>query len=576
MIRPLNKETAINAFARLGIASLLVAFTVAGCGGGSEDNRYSAPGIDSGSASATYQSKEPVSGEPDIAAARNLPLADDFDAARFLHRASFGPTLESLDHLQHLGYAQWIDAQMQLPPTFMLPITRQLSEPRWREHVNSWLVLSTLAEDQLRQRVAYALSEFFVVSGHGSLGDEQAALANYYDILIAHAFGNYRDLLEQVTLSPVMGDYLSMKGNRKPDSATNIRPDENYARELLQLFSIGLIELAIDGSPRLDSTGKTIPTYDQQVVEGFAHVFTGWHFNAVDHWDYPQNEDWFSPMQAYPDQHDNAAKTLLNGFRVPAGQSPGQDLKDALDNVFTHPNVGPFFARHMIRQLVTSNPSSNYVRRVAETFNADSHGTRGNIAAVVTAVLTDPEALDRSQQDSETFGKLREPLVRLIALWRAFDAKPDHPGFNYGWIENRLAQAPLQSPTVFNFFSPDFSQNGEIRDRKLVSPEFQIHNESTIIAITSTLLAHSIWINTASDSDPADAPVNIDRLIALDDDVEAQLKFLSQLMLTEPMSDGLRNAAVFLRDARKHNDAQIRAEELLFLFASAPEAAIQH
>jgi len=184
-----------------------------------------------------------------------------------LFRATFGPTESSITRLRELGYQGWIEEQMQMPATFMLPVTRKRNPPRWGEHVNSWLVIATNADDQLRQRVAYALSQFFVVSDQGGLGKQQAALSNYYDILIANSFGNFRSLLQQVTLSPIMGDYLSMKGNQKPNPEKGIRPDENYARELLQLFSVGLVQMNIDGSVLVDEYDIPKPTYDQQVVK---------------------------------------------------------------------------------------------------------------------------------------------------------------------------------------------------------------------------------------------------------------------------------------------------------------------
>ena len=286
-----------------------------------------------------------------------------------------------------------------------------------------------------------------------------------------------------------------------------------------------------DGTVKRDADNIPIPTYDQEVVEGFARVFTGWNFKDVDNWNYPSVEDWFTPMQPYPERHESGEKLLLNGTVLPAGQTIEKDLQDALDNIFNHPNVGPFFSKHMIRQLVTSNPSDHYIERVARVFNNDSNGQRGNIAAVVHAILMDEEALQGHQTNPESFGKLREPLIRMVGLWRAFNANPGHPEFDYSWIANRLSQGPLQSPSVFNFFSPDFSQSGAIRDAGLLSPEFQLMNESSIIDLTSALLAHTIWINTDSDPDYSNAPVELRTLIELDGDLTKQIDFLSRLTL---------------------------------------------
>lgn len=556
------------AFLAMTLVLLLV-----GCSGGSEEELYKETGIDTGSVSSGVNG---VNNEVLLLGAA-LPdaVTDDFAAARFLQRATFGPTTEEISRLRDLGYAGWISDQIQKPATYLLPVTRKHNPPRWGEHVNSWLVNSTLADDQLRQRVAFALSQFFVASDQGGLGDQQAALSNYYDILVANSFGNFRELIEQVTLSPIMGDYLSMKGNQKPDVENGIRPDENYARELLQLFSIGLVQLEIDGSIVADDDGIALPTYSQEIVEAFAHVFTGWHFKEVDNWNYPDVKDWYSPMQAYQDRHDQGEKILLNGTVLPAGQTAEKDLEDALDNIFNHPNVAPFFARHMIMQLVTSNPSADYLKRVATIFNDDGNGVRGNIGAVVAATLLDPEALSGYEEESRTFGKLREPLIRMISLWRAFNANPNSPEFSYSWIRNRYNQAPLQSPSVFNFFSPTFSQNGEIRDLNLRSPVFQIHNESSIINITNGLLAHSIWQNTESLTDPELALIDISRLMLLDGQREKLYELLGTLILAKPPGDALRAQADYLLDARKNATAEIRAEELLFLFVSSPEAAVQ-
>ncbi|MEM7259237.1 MAG: DUF1800 family protein, partial [Pseudomonadota bacterium] len=553
--------------------SLATAVLLSACG--SEDSPYSAPGIESGSASAAYNSGTDPAGIPEIGAALRGQLDDDFEAIRFLHRASFGPTTASIDQLMSSDVADYVEQQLQMEPTFLLPITRQRSEPRWLEHINSWLKNSVNAPDQLRQRVAYALSQFFVVSGEGELGQHPTALANYYDILVAGSFGNFRDLMEQVTLSPVMGNYLSMKGNQKADAENKIHPDENYARELLQLFSIGLVELNLNGMQVVDDNNNPVPTYDQETVENFARVFTGWHFKDVDDWDYPSVEDWYHQMQPYEDKHDKEAKTLLNGLNIPAGQTARQDLEAALDNIFNHKNVGPFVSKHLISQLVTSNPSPEYVERVASVFNKDGNGQRGNLAAVVVAILFDDEAMNGYLQDPNNFGKLREPLVRLVSLWRGFGANPDHPDFDYTWIKNRLSQAPLQSPSVFNFFSPRYSQPGMLRDQGMVSPEFQIHNESSMVSITSTLLAHSIWRNNFSDADPAMAPIDISTLARLDGDTQAQFQYLSRLTLGKPMSDALLAQALYLLDERQNANAQIRSEELLFLFLSSPEAAVQ-
>jgi uncharacterized protein (DUF1800 family) len=289
---------------------------------------------------------------------------------------------------------------------------------------DAWFRNAMHGPDQLRQRVAFALSEIMVVSQNGALLRAPFATASYYDMLATNAFGNFRQLMQDVTLHPAMGVYLSMLGNRKPDAARNIRPDENYARELMQLFTIGLYQLDDDGQPLHDANGDRIPSYEQADVEAFAHVFTGWTYAGATSFTTAKRTtaNQIVPMQAYPAEHAPGEKRLLDypGATkpiLPAGQTPEQDLADALDNLFDHPNVGPFIAKQLIRKLVTSNPTRNYVYRVAKVFDNDGTGTRGNLAAVVRAILFDSEA--RNPPANDRLGKVKEPVIKLTQLWRA-------------------------------------------------------------------------------------------------------------------------------------------------------------
>ena len=329
--------------------------------------------------------------------------------------------------------------------------------------------------DQLRQRVAWALSQILVTSQVSLANRYPFGLADYYDMLAHHAFGDFRQLIEEVTLHPMMGVYLSMLGNRKPNAELNIRPDENYARELMQLFTIGLVELNADGTPKLDAHNQPIPTYDQAVVEGFAHVFTGWHWACT--FGSPGNcgfsntrgtvPNQILPMQLFPEEHDTGAKRLLtypNAVKsvIPAGQTAEQDLADALDNIFHHPNVGPFISRQLIQRLVTSNPSPAYVARVSAVFDDDGTGQRGNLGAVVRAILLDAEARAPASTADPDASKLKEPVLRLTQLWRAYDGRAANgryfninPSVDFG-------QGPLQAPSVFNFYSPFYAPPGEI------------------------------------------------------------------------------------------------------------------
>ena len=405
------------------------------------------------------------------------------DYFRFLNQATMGATDAEIGRVTAVGYETWIDEQMEMPISLSAPyVEANLSsagDVRAGDRTAAWIENALHGPDQLRQRVALALSEILVISETGVLRwfQWELAMADYYDLLAKNAFGNYRNLLEDVTLHPAMGNYLSMRGNLKPDAEKNIRPDENFARELMQLFTIGLVELNIDGTPKRDSRGYTIPTYTQDIVQGFAHVFTGWnHKKSIDDPSpiLPTHISRRKPMVLYPRHHDTGPKELLGGVTLPARYDGEQDLEDALDNIFEHPNVGPFISLRLIQRLVTSNPSPDYVARIARVFNDNGSGVKGDLAAVVKAILLDPEA--RPDSYSPIDGKLKEPMLRLTQLWRAYDAvKVDSSGDNVGHrMTDKTGQGPLQAESVFNFFLPSYAPPGEIRDLQLVAPEMQI------------------------------------------------------------------------------------------------------
>ncbi len=556
----------------LSVALLVAALS--SCGGGASPEPSSAsPGNGNGTA-ATSGTIGPALGQALPSAA--LSRLDESAAHRFLTRATFGATLQDLEALQEQTPVQWIEEQMVLPATYMSDGLARDSF-RWAQYVNVWWKNSITADDQLRQRMAFALSQIFVVSAKDSLGDEQPGVANYYDILVNHAFGNFRDLMEAVTLSPIMGEYLSMKGNRKPDPDNKVRPDENFARELLQLFTIGLVQLNQDGTVQTDEAGIPIPTYDQDTIEAFAHVFTGWHFANVNDFRWPLTTDYLLPMQAYEDFHDKGSKKLLNGFEVPAGQSAAEDLKVALDNVFHHPNVGPFIAKQLIQRFVTSNPSPQYIQDVAAVFNDNGSGVRGALDSVISAVLLHDEAFNGHVYQPNTFGKLKEPALRVSSLWRAFTPKSIHPDFNYAFATVELGQAPLNANSVFNFFTPFFSQPGVIRESGLVAPEFEIHDETSVITITNRLLANSIWAHdTKYESNTQTIAINIDRELAYGDDLQSLLDHLDRVLLGGTMSDQLRQEALKIMNARDYGWAESqRIVEAIFLIVSSPEAAVQ-
>ncbi len=508
------------------------------------------------------------------------PTVTKAEAYQLLNQASFGATEAGADAVIALGMDAWIEDQLDKPASLQLPFLQSLPPPEFINQLNVdrvdvWFRNALHGEDQLRQRVAFALSEIMVVSQVGALNNYPFALASYYDLLAQNAFGNYRDLIEQVTLHPAMGIYLSMLGNEKPNPDLNIRPDENYARELMQLFSIGLVELEQDGSVATDGLGVPIPTYDQAIIEGFAHVFTGWHFAGAPSFDRarPTRFNQVVPMQLYPDFHDTGAKQLLGGVTLPAGQSGDQDLSDALDNIFNHPNVGPFIAIRLIQRLVTSNPSPGYVERVANVFDNDGSGVRGDLRAVVKAILTDPEARPDLPMDID--GKIKEPLLRLTQLWRVYDAGADNGRYAF-FPQFFFGQGPLQSPSVFNFFSPFYAPPGEIRDSSLVAPELQIATEFQNTMVTNYFFFQTFALNSVAENlDEDDIYINFEEEIALAADIDALIDRVDDKLLAGTMSAGLRTEIAGMLERVSPDDAALRAAETIYLVVTSPEFAYQ-
>ncbi len=417
------------------------------------------------------------------------------DAARLLLQASFGPrSLADLDDAQARGTAAWVDAQFDIPwqsHASYLARLRSQSIKVEEQHIFEAIWQNMMFGDaRLRSRVALALTEIMVVSNIAPDQDTDA-LAFWMDTIYKNAFGNYRTLLRDVTLQPAMGYYLNMLGNDKEDPATGRMPSENYAREVLQLFSIGLVMLRDDGTPIRDATGKTVATYDQNVVQGFAKVFTGWSFGGNDttfkDGFNPPKQNWTLEMQAWPSHHSLGTKRLLNGVVLPAGQTPEKDLSDALDNIASHPNVAPFMSKRLIQFLVTSNPSPAYVTRVVAVWNNNGTDVRGDLKAVVRAILLDDEARN-PVVSSTTDGKLREPMVRFVHFANALGAKSNNGRNSIWWLDSPddyLGQSPLLAASVFNFFSPSYSRAGSIAQAGLVSPEFQNATDTQVVGSTN-------------------------------------------------------------------------------------------
>jgi uncharacterized protein (DUF1800 family) len=421
-------------------------------------------------------------------------LPTQAEAARFLSQATFGPTLASIDQVVQIGYPAWINSQIAMPASSHRAETvadfaanptggaANNTRPGGVHRQSAWWKIVLKGDDQLRQRVAFALSEIFVVSDvNATISNWQEGAALYNDILAGHAFGNFRTLLKDVTLSPIMGTYLSHLRNSKALNGTF--PDENYAREVMQLFTIGLNHLQPDGSLKLSAQGLPTPTYDQTTITETAKVFTGWAFysTAVNPNFRTAPADYFNPMMLYPGSHENASKTIVGGIVLPANQGGAKDLDDTLDALFYHTNAAPFFSRALIQRLVTSNPSPGYVYRVARVFEDNGAGVRGDLGAIVRAVLLDYEARSGNVTGNPGYGKLKEPLLRMTALMRAFDAVGTNNRFAISNPQTSIEQASLRAPSVFNFFEPGYVVPGALAAAGLVAPEFQILTDTTAI-----------------------------------------------------------------------------------------------
>jgi uncharacterized protein (DUF1800 family) len=457
--------------------TLYVLLALAACGGGG------------GNTAAPTPTPTPTPTPPTVGAA---------DAARLLDQATFGVTASDIAHVQSVGTNAYIAEQLAYPPSqysgyaytpHTAPTTckNDGSNPPdaaslcARDQYSPFQVQRDFFKhalnnpDQLRQRVAFALSQIMVVSSVEIY--EAYGLAAFQNILLNDALGNYRTLLQDVTLSPTMGHYLDMANSDMTNPQNGTVPNQNYAREVMQLFSIGLVQLNADGTLQLDASGAPIPTFDGATIEGLASVFTGWTYPPLP----GANSQWTNPinfsgtMVAFPGHHQGGTKALLNGYTVPANQTPEQDLANALDDIFNHPNVGPFIGKQLIQHLVTSNPSPAYVARVAAVFANNGQGVRGDLSAVVTAILTDTEARGAAPAAND-FGHLREPALFITGTLRSLGGQSD------GVLPRSASSAmgqPIFSPeTVFSFYPPSY----QIPGTQTLAPEFGIDNAATALA----------------------------------------------------------------------------------------------
>lgn len=527
-----------------------------------------------------------------------LPEAD---ARRFLGQASFGPDEASVAAVMASGRAAWLASQFTRADTDFTgvpwvdpdsskgcpagsPATCQRDNYTLFPVQVQFFANAVNQPDQLRQRTALALSEILVVSGN--VIKLPNAMAQYQRIFLRNAFGNFRDVLRAVTLSPAMGRFLNMANNDKPNPAKGIEPNENYAREVLQLFSVGLWQLNLDGSLKLDARGQPIASYDQETVEGFAHVFTGWTYAprpgaTRNRFGNPSYYD--QPMIAFDDHHDKGPKRLLDGVVLPGGQTAQADLEAAIDNIFNHPNVGPFIGRQLIQQLVTANPSPAYVQRVALAFNGSTTATfapsgtvqrrpRGDMKAVLSAILLDPEAL--TAQDASRFGKLREPILQLTHLLRALGGASDGV-----WLRSQaasLGQTVYSPASVFNFFPPDYDLPG---DTSLDGPAFGVFNASAafkLSGVLSTLLSGKPVAPDATVPGAIGTRIDLTRWQGLAATPASLVAEINRVLFAGRASAALQAALLKAAQIAPATKPLDRAKAALFLAAMSPEYLVEN
>ncbi len=554
---------------------LLLLLNIAACGGGGSSDPASPAGV------------SPIPNPPPEPTVSQLQ-----DASRLASFATFGLPFEAIDQIARTGLETWLEDQFALPVTTQRAIVDDLITRREAGEFTTfetdielliafrryaWWHRAMTAPDVVRQRFALALSEIMVVSDNvDALIINPYAMSDYYDTLLENAFGNYRDLLRSVALHPSMGIYLSHINNARSNPITNTFPDENFAREVMQLFSIGLFELNDDGSFKLDSTGQPIATYSNTQIREFAKVFTGFSYGGPGAFFGNPEPRFQFPMVMFDEAHESGVKNLLNGVTLPTGQSGMQDFEGAIDNLFNHPNVGPFIGKQLIQRLVTSNPSPAYVSRVADAFNGSSTGVRGDMKTVLRAILRDPEIANSSNPTE--FGKLREPMLRHLAMARQFKAEStDGFYFNDGFFLQRfIRQHPLSSPSVFNFFLPAHSPAGSLAAAGLVAPEFQITNANTIINMTNLVdfaVNGNFVMSTAGPF--GEVTLNLSDYVALAGDIDTLLNRLDLVLTYGRLSDETRAAMTRVLQQISGNNA-LRAQTAVYLFLISPDYAVQN
>ena len=532
-------------------------------------------------------------------------------ASRLLIQASFGPaSIAEIDHVASIGAEAWIDEQINLPPSLTKPYIKAIeadwdgSAPdsslagysadsgfgiRGINFPTAWARATINGQDQLRQRTAWALSQIIVTSfGGAMLGNQPEAIAHYYDNFVNKAFGNYHDLLLDCSLSPLMGHYLSHLGNRKADPSIGRYPDENYAREIMQLFSIGLWQLNMDGTQKLDSMGEPIPTYGTYEITELAKVFTGTNYASTNFGGgWRDDGPWMTtPMKVFASEHDFGTKDIVTGYnpatgaptyqQIPARSSSNanamQDVVDAVEILFNHPNTAPFISRQLIQFLITSNPTPAYVERVANVFADNGSGVRGDLEAVVRAILLDDEARDPLQHlGTPHFGQLREPTIRTMHLSRVLNMgrHSNLLWWDWGKYRDESLQDPMHAPTVFNYYRPDFRLFGELAQNQLDSPVFGIVDSYSSISFPN----HLWYICTTGFKTGSGTTFSVDlsSLESLASNIPSLLDHLSLLYCAGTL--GAESRATITTALASENNLTERARLAAYLVLNSPEGS---
>lgn len=590
-VRSRSRAPAPGAGRPAALPALAVALALAGCLGSSGSG---GGGIPVTQMTSTTTTTTPPAASPPGAAppsppappASAMPAAQPTsagDAVRFLEQATFGPNDATIQEVMNKGPALALEEQFAKPMSGYGTFVDIDPDPRkgcpdgspdtcYRDNYTvfplqrAFFRNAVAASDQLRQRTAFALSQILVISGTEL--ETMHGVGYYQQLLMNFAFANFRDLIYEVTLSPAMGEYLDMVNNPKPDAARGIEPNENYARELLQLFTVGECELNADGTCKVDAAGAPVPTYDQDTVENLARALTGWTYpprpDVASR--FPNPRYYIGHMVPFAAQHDTATKMLF-GKTIAAGQTPLKDLNDALDVIFNHPNVGPFIGRQLIQHLVTSNPSPAYVARVAAAFNNNGSGVRGDLRAVLRAILLDPEARGDVKVAAD-YGKLREPALLVTNVARALNASSD--GVYLLQQSTAMGQAVFQAPSVFNFYPPNY----QAPETALDGPQFKLMLTGTILNRANFANRILFGGNVGADTTVAGATgtqISIASLQALAATPDQLLDRLNLVFLHNTLSAPARTAILTAVNAYPATDTAGRVRQAAYLLATSAQ-----